>query len=170
MTLDTTVGGASSDSYATLAEYQAKAAAFGWTLGSTDVADEVNLRKAAQFLDSRHVYRGTKATAEQAREWPRYDSLESTFGYAYYPYPIFADKIPLAIKEAQMEMAFLIQGGATPFATVDGLVKRKREKLDVIEEETEYFGGQGRQSYPGVTAILRHYIIGGPGQSQMVRG
>ena len=69
-----------------------------------------------------------------------------------------------------MELAFLIQNGADPLATVDGLVKRKREKLDVLEEETEYFGGQGKPRYPAVDRLVRRYITGGPGQASMVRG
>ena len=164
MALDTTIGGTASDSYATLAEYQAKAVAFDWTFSAGDAADEANLRKAAKFIDERFSFVGQKQYQFQSRSWPRL--VNQLVG----DWPIDPDTIPGAIKDAQMEMAYLIQGGATPFATIDGLVKRKREKLDVIEEETEYFGGQGKQSYPGITAILRDYITGGPGQARMVRG
>ena len=164
MALDTTIGGTSADSYATLAEYQARATALGWTLGADDAADEVNLRKAANVIDETYSFIGQKQYQFQARSWPR------LVNNLVDGWPIDPDTIPSAIKDAQMEMAFLIQGGATPLALIDGIVKRKREKLDVIEEETEYFGGQGKQTYPVISAILRDYIVGGPGQVRMVRG
>jgi len=165
MALTTTIGAVDADSYATLAEYQARAAAMGWTLSGTDGGDEINLRRAAVVIDSTYTFRGDKATAEQALEWPRVDGI----GYgalAYYdPYPIRSDEIPAPVKAAQMEMAHLIQGGADPLATFDGAVKR--EKLDVIE--VEYTGGKARPRFTAVDRILRHYIIGGPGQVGLVR-
>ena len=174
MALDTTLSGETADSYVTLAEYQAQAAAFGWTLGADDTADEVNLRRAAVALDVTYTWRGVIVAEFQAREWPRYTA--EGYGYGFGPlgtlrdYPIRSDRIPREIKEAQMEMAYLIQNGADPLATVDGLVKMKREKLDVLEEQTEYFGGQGKPRYPAVDRLVRRYITGGPGQATMMRG
>jgi len=161
MALDTTIGAATAVSYATEAEYIAYAAAMGWTLSGDN---EVNLRQAAKALDANNSFVGVTQYQFQARAWPRlWTGLVR--GWSIDP-----DTIPQPIKDAQCEMAYLIQGGADPLATIDGLVKRKREKLDVIEEETEYFGGQGKPSYPAVTRLLRGYIIGGPGQAAMVRG
>lgn len=174
MALDTTLAGETADSYVTLAEYTARAAAFGWTLADTDAANEINLRRAAVALDVTYQWRGVITEEFQARQWPRY--TDNRFGYGFgafgalQEYPIRSDRIPQDIKDAQMELAYLIQGGADPLATVDGLVKRKREKLDVIEEETEYFGGQGKPRYPAVDRLVRRYITGGPGQPAMVRG
>lgn len=165
MPLDTTIGGAASDSYATLAEYTARAAAMGWTLADTDGANEVNLRRAAMAIDASYTFRGTKNTVEQAMEWPRFDS--TGYGTLEYfdPYGFSSDEIPPAIKNAQMEMAYLIQGGADPLATFEGSVKR--EKLDVIE--VEYTGGRSRPRFDAVDRLLSRYVAAGPGQSRMVR-
>lgn len=164
MALDTTIGGASADSYATLAEYTARAAALGWTLADTDAANEINLRRAATVIDETYAFVGIKQYQFQARSWPR------LVNQLVDSWPIDPDTIPNAIKSAQMEMAFLLQGGADPFATYDGAVKRKREKVDVIEEETEYTGGKGRPMFTGVDRILRDYITSGAGQVKAVRG
>lgn len=158
MALDATVGGADADTYATLAEYQARAADFGWSLSGTDATDEVNLRKGALAIE-RYSFVGVRASSTQAREFPR-----------SYVSDTDSESIPQAIKDAQMEMAYLIQGGADPFATIDGMVKIERKKADVLEIETEYFGGKGRESYPGITSLLRRYLTSGPGQVGMVRG
>lgn len=166
MALDTTIGGAAADSYATLAEYTARASAMGWALADTDGENETNLRRAAIAIDASYVFRGTKNTVEQSREWPRY--IQSGYGFVTYfdPYNFNSTEIPPAVKNAQMEMAHIIQGGADPLATVDAIVKR--EKVDVIE--VEYLGGQGLPRFTVVDRLLRDYVTAGRGQSKMVRG
>ena len=164
MALITTIGATNADSYATLAEYTARASALGWTLADTDAANEINLRRAAVVIDETYSFIGMKQYQFQSRSWPR------LVRQIVDDWPINPDTIPDAVKFAQMEMAFLLQGGADPFATYDGAVKRKREKVDVIEEETEYTGGKGRPMFTGVDRILRDYITSGPGQVKAVRG
>ncbi len=174
MALDTTLSGENSDSYVTLAEYQARAAALGWNLQGSASRQEEDLRNAAIALDVSYTWRGILVKEFQARAWPRYTTHHSGYGYSSLgvlrDYPIRSDRIPREIKEAQMEMAFLIHNGATPLATVDGVVKRKREKLDVLEEETEYFGGQGIPRYPSVDRLLKRYVLAGAGQAALMRG
>lgn len=165
MALDTTIGGFNSDSYVTLAEYEAYAAAQGLTpLSGNDASHEAELRRAAQVIDESYSFIGIKQYQYQARAWPR------LVRQLVADWPVNPDTIPDAVKRAQMEMAWLIHGGADPFATYDGAVKRKREKLDVIEEETEYTGGKGRPMFTGVDRMLRDYVISGSGQARMVRG
>lgn len=165
MALDTTIGGTASDSYATLAEYQAYVAAQGLApLTGTDGAQEAELRRAAVVIDDTYSFIGMQQYQYQARAWPR------LVRQLVDDWPIDPDTIPDAIKRAQMEMAYQIHGGADPFATYDGAVKRKREKVDVIEEETEYTGGKGRPMFTGVERILRDYITSGAGQVRAVRG
>lgn len=159
MALDTTIGGTASDSYATLAEYQARASAMGWTLADTDGANEVNLRRAAVSIDESNSFVGMKQYQFQARSWPRL--VRGLVG----DWPIDPDTVPGAVKDAQMEMAYLIQNGADPLATFDGAVKR--EKVDVLE--VEYTGGRSRPRYDAVDRILRSYVLSGPGQSRMIR-
>lgn len=165
MPLDTTIGGVSADSYATLAEYQAYVTAQGLApLTGTDDAQEAELRRAAVVVDDTYSFIGLQQYQYQARAWPR------LVRHLVDDWPINPDTIPDAIKRAQMEMAYQIHGGADPFATYDGAIKRKREKVDVIEEETEYTGGKGRPMFTGVDRILRDYITSGAGQLRMVRG
>lgn len=165
MALDTTIGGTSADSYVTLAEYEAYVAAQGLTpLSGSEVQHEAELRRAATVIDDTYGFIGLQQYQFQARSWPR------LVRQIVDDWPIDPDTIPTAIKRAQMEMAWLIHNGADPFATYDGAVKRKREKVDVIEEETEYTGGKGRPMFTGVDRILRDYITSGPGQVKAVRG
>lgn len=164
MALDTNIGGSAADSYATVAEYAARADAFGWDVGTT-VDMELALRRAAVAIDSSYTFRGTKNTVEQAREWPRFSDMGYGSVNYFDPYPVRPTEIPQRVKDAQMEMAFLIHGGANPLATYAGGVKR--QKVDVIE--VEYAGAAGRPRYDAVDRILRPYLAAGPGQAKMVR-
>ncbi len=163
MTLTTTIGGALSDSYATLAEYTARAAAMGWTLAA-DPANEVNLRKAALSIDISNSFSGLTVSPDQARQWPRV-IVDSVGGW-----PVSSLTIPQAIKDAQMEMAYLIQGGATPLETDEGAVASTRAKAGPVEVETSYIGGKRRASYPSVSRLLAPYLSSGAGQINLVRG
>jgi len=163
MALDTSIAGTSADTYATLAEYQARATAMGWTLSGTDSGDEVNLRRAAVAIDESHSFIGLKQYQNQARAWPR------LVNQLVDGWPIDPDTIPEALKAAQMEMAHLIQGGADPLANVDAPIKSKREKVDVIEEETEYAGAKTLPRFTVVDRILRPYVKAGAGQVHMAR-
>jgi len=158
MALDTTVGGASSDSYATLGEYQAYAAAMGWTLTASESEQETHMRRARVYLDRAYLWHGYRASETQALQWPR-DMVPAVDGFS-----VASDSIPQPIMDAQCEMAWLIHEGADPFATVSGgEVKRKREKVDVIEEETEYGDARERPLYPSVDALVRGYNKGKQG-------
>lgn len=164
MTLTATIGSAAADTYATLAEYTARAAAFGWTLAETDAANEINLRRAAVAIDASYRFKGWKRYEDQAREWPRV--------YAGYidGWPIDPDTIPQAVKDAQMEMAYLIQGGADPLATLEAVIGRERDKAGPVESEVEYFGGKGLPKYTAVSRLLRSYLSAGSGSAEVVRG
>ena len=118
MALTATIASATADTYATLAEYQARATAMGWTLSGTDAADEANLRRAAVALDALWAFVGYRQFETQARDWPRVTRV------VVDGWSVAADTIPQAIKDAQCELAYLIQGGANPMATVDGVVGR----------------------------------------------
>jgi len=151
MALTTTIGSASADSYATAAEYTARASAMGWTIGATA---ETDLRKAAQALDAlwlQDAY-GTRQYEVQALQFPRVN-MPLINGWPVYP-----DTIPAAVKVAQMEMAYLIQGGATPLAVIDATVASERVKAGPVESETVYMGGKARPSYPSVYAVLRPFL------------
>lgn len=164
MALDVTTGGPSSDSFGTLAAYQAYGAARGWTLGATDAADEINLRRAVQYLDRSYSFVGMRQYQTQALAWPRLvDDLVKDW-------PIDPDTIPQDVIYAQFELAYLIQGGLDPFATVTGVVSASRKKVGPIETETEYTGGLTTPRLVAVEGLLAPYLIAGRGQARMMRG
>lgn len=158
MALVTTIGATNADSYATVAEYGARADAMFWDVGFT-ANMEHDLRRAAVALDASYSWIGIKQYQHQSLGWPR---LVRTLVDGW---PINPDTVPQAIRDAQMELAHLIYLGAEPLATFDGAVKR--EKVDVIE--VEYTGGKARPRFTAVDRILRDYITSGPGQIRAVR-
>jgi len=159
MALDTTIGGAAADSYGTLAAYTTYAAANGWTLADTDGANEVNLRRAAQYLDRKHRFIGIKQYQTQALAWPRLvrDLVDD--------WPIDPDTIPGDIISAQFELAYILQGGVDPFATVTQSTIRK--KVGSIEVETV---PSGTPRLVAVEGLLSRYVKAGAGQVALVRG
>lgn len=164
MALDTTIGGAASDSYVTLAEWTAYATAQGWTLSGTDAVKEAALRRAALSNDVSNTFVGQTQYQTQALQWPRiWTGLVNGW-------PIDPDTIPQAVKSAQMELAYLIQGGADPLETFEGAVASERDKAGPVETETVYLGGKGRSSFTAVSRLLRPYLAAGEGQIKLVRG
>lgn len=167
MALTTTPGATDADSYATLAEFETRATAMGWTLTGDDAAKEVNLRRAAIYLDGAYEWTGIKATDGQALQWPRFldeeDKESQYFDTA---------TIPPAIKQAQMEVAYIINSGTDPFAIQSvGAVKRKRVKAGPVETETEYTSSAVYARFRAVDFLVKPWVIGGlGGMVRVVRG
>lgn len=152
---------ANADSYVTLAAYQAYGAARGWTLGADDAADEVNLRRGYDTLNRNWTYIGYEVDViDQTGAFPRYIST------GRYETEIPADSIPKDVQDAQCELAYLIQGGADPFATYEGAVARAKAG----PVEVEYVGGKTKPRFTAVEGLLRRYLEVGAGQANMVRG
>lgn len=164
MTIDATIGGASADSYVTLTEYQIYATAMGWTLGADSPADEVNLRRAAVHLDTGYFFTGYRVASTQARDWPR------VTGLTVDGWPVASDTIPQAVKDAQCEAAYAIQGGVDPMATVENEIASEKKGVGPLSKEVTYRGSKGRPRLTAVELLLRPYLASGPGQARMVRG
>jgi hypothetical protein len=163
MALVTTIGGASSDSYGTLAGYEAYAAARGLTLEVTDALNEINLRSAASGLDRKYSFVGMKQYQFQSLSWPRLvnDLVDD--------WPVDPDTIPNDIISAQFEFAYLLQGGLNPFATIEKSNTSESIKVGPITIS----GDTLPTSTPRLVALeglLRGYIKSGPGLARMVRG
>lgn len=161
MTLDTTIGGATADSYASLAEYVAYAASYGLTTTGDDAAKEVALRRARAYLDGGYKWSGVKVTVTQALAWPR------VFDYLVDGFQVLSSEIPQDIKSAQCEMAAIIQGGADPFQAITaGAVVSLKEKIDVLEVDTKYkdSSARDRAAYPAVDQLVAPYVTGKAGQ------
>jgi hypothetical protein len=163
MALDTTIGGTASDSYGTLADYQAYATGEGFTLAVTDAANEINLRKAANFLDRKFMFIGMQQYQFQERAWPR------LVNDLVNDWPIDPDTIPQKIIYAQFEVAYILQGGLEPFATIETNLTNDIIKVGPITLEAETLP----TTTPRIVAVeglLRGYIRGGVGMANMVRG
>ena len=167
MALDATVGGASANSFATLAEFTAYAALRGWTLEATDALNEINLLKSMDALVRSYALDGYKTTEAQALPYPRVTSVYID-GYS-----VGTDIVPQQWKDAEFEMAYLIQGGATPFATVEGgAVKISKVKAGPVESETEYSGARETPRYVAIEGLISPFIKAGSsgGTIRMRRG
>lgn len=163
MALDTTIGGTASDSYGTLAAYTAYADSMGWTLAATDAANEVNLRRGATYLDRKNDFFGLKQYQYQARSWPRL--VQGLIN----DWPTDPDTIPVDIINAQFEVAYILQAGLDPFATIETSATSESIKVGPIT----IAGSNLPTSPPRIVAVeglLRAYIRGGQGLIQMRRG
>lgn len=173
MALDITIGGANSDSYGSLAEYEAYVIAnidanfngHGQGQGH-DSTHELHLRRAAQYLDRQFRFVGYQQYETQARSWPRLTD------HYVDGWPIDHDTIPQAIKEAQFEAAYAFEtDNIDPYATLTaGTVKRTRSKAGPVETETEYEVGRSTPRLVAIEGLLRDYVIGSVGGSQVRMG
>jgi len=124
----------------------------------TDPQIQTAIVRATQYVDSRFLFPGVKLNPEdaavyQTTEWPR--------NYVYRD-GVQVEGIPLALKSAVHEYAFralsipLLQDAPAPSG--GRLVNKLREKVDVIETETEYAASTGgaavMPAYPAADFIL----------------
>ena len=135
----------------------------GFTLADTDAANEINLRKGATYLDRKYSFIGMQQYQYQALAWPRLvnDLIND--------WPINPDTIPLDIIHAQFEVAYILQGGLDPFATIETSATSDTIKVGPITIENDTLP----TSTPRIVAVeglLRGYIKGGVGMVNMVRG
>lgn len=105
MTLIVTPGGTDSNSYATLAEaneyHDTRLHNSEWG-NATDLTKEAALIWATRTLDVNFYWYGRKSTETQALDWPRSGVTDSD-GYS-----IDSDVIPVQVKWAESELAFLL--------------------------------------------------------------
>jgi hypothetical protein len=91
------------DTYATLAEADAYAAARSWADWAllTDEAKEARLTEAAQYLDTSYTWKGRITATAQAMSWPRTGVVDAEGR------TIASDAYPERLKSAQIEYARL---------------------------------------------------------------
>ncbi len=135
MALDATVGGASSDSYITVADADTY---HGTTLNSTDwdsavtATKEKALKSATRLLDERIEWNGSKYTEAQSLRWPR-SNVTDPDGYA-----VGTDEIPTAITNATAEFAKrLISSDTTGNAEGKGVSSVKAGSVDITFDKTD---------------------------------
>ena len=87
-TIDATVGGENSNSYATLAEAQAyfdeRLNVDSWTAASTDTQNR-SLIQATRIIDASYEWQGERASSTQALDWPRDSVYDCNFASGHDP-------------------------------------------------------------------------------------
>lgn len=174
MTLVTTAGSASADSYATLAAADAYFAARGvttWT--GADAVKEAALRKATTYLDNAYRTRwvGLTVTVTQALAWPRTDGNRDPWTRSIqYPlvdingFQIPIDTVPAQIVTATIEAALLALGGTALEPTLARGGAIKQEMVGPISV-TYMDGASPQDRYLAIEGILRGLVTSTPGAS-----
>lgn len=95
------------DTYATLAEADAYAAARAWADWDalTDPQKEARLIEAATYLDTSYTWKGMIASGDQVMSWPRFGVRDHEGRW------IDSDAYPDRLKAAQIELARLATAG-----------------------------------------------------------
>jgi len=133
--IDATVGGASANSFATLAEFttymEGRLNSDTFDSATTDEQNRA-LVEATRELSAR-VWVGRRASSTQALAWPRdWATNPDSPTFDYYD----NDVIPQRVKNATMELAFqFLVAGTTDIASLDRLAGVKRKRVDVLETE-----------------------------------
>ncbi|AGN30439.1 hypothetical protein SXAG_00158 [Synechococcus phage S-CBS4] len=141
------------NSYATAAQADTYASDRGLSAWTGDTATkEAALIRATDYLEAtyREAWLGYRATKTQALSWPR-TNVEVDL------YPIPADEVPVAVRNATIEMAIR---ALTEDLLADQTQRVKREKVDVLEIEYAD-GSDATKRYPFVGRMLSPYIYGG---------
>jgi hypothetical protein len=129
--IDATIGGASANSYVTLAEATAYFATRlyvdDWAAAASDTAREQALIMAARRIDEEDFI-GYRASSTQSLKWPRLNAQKPD-SFAYYE----ATEIPQLVKVAQFEYALLFVGSDE--TAQSDLANYKKVKVGPIEIE-----------------------------------
>lgn len=166
MAIVTTVGDATANSYITVAEFEAFWTERNVNLSHSTAAKESELVKAADYINREYTFVGERQYRYQAMAWPRLTGV-----YLVKDWPIDPDTIPQDIKDAQAELAYLINQGTNVFATVEGGAKvREKNKAGPVETEVEYTNFRETPRFVAIEGLLSPYTIYGGAQFKMVRG
>ena len=183
VTIDATAGGASANSYITLAQADAYVEAMiesadvaKWSTGSADSRNRA-LTAAAQRLD-RERFVGARATDTQGLQWPRTgvrkpDTYVNTYATGF-PFRISEDyftdtEIPDQIKRAQIELAVYLHNNVEGIS-LGGLEDFKNVKIGSLDVTPDKTGAVGADRVP---PMFERYLTGlrisGPGNIAIKR-
>ena len=166
MAIVTTVGDQTANSYITVAEYEAFWTERNVNLSHSNAAKEAELVKAADYINREYAFVGERQFRYQAMAWPRLTGV-----ILVKDWPIDPDTVPQDIKDAQAELAYIINQGTNVFATVEGGAKvREKNKAGPVETEVEYTNFRETPRYVAIEGLLSPYTVYGGAQFKMVRG
>jgi hypothetical protein len=155
---------AGANSYVSVAEARAYAAARASTLPEDNAEVEAALIVAVDYLESLGAkYQGKKVDpATQELQWPR-QSVEID------GWQVPVDTIPKQLKNAQIQLAIENAAGVDLMPTGDGR-EVIREKVDVLETEwAPGSGGAAQPVFPKVEALLTPLMSAGFGGIKVKR-
>ena len=161
ITIDATVGGASANSYITLADANSIVEGLvadddvaAWDGSSNDNKNRA-LYTAAVRVD-RERFLGARVTNTQALQWPRQgvrkpDTFTSTY-VSGFPYRITTDyytetEIPKEVKEAQAILAVYLNNNKDGLG-LSGLEDYKAIKIGSLEATPNFYGAVGADRVP----------------------
>lgn len=153
LTVETGAVVAEADSYVTLDAYRSYGAARGWTIGADDAVEEANLRRAFDGINRLWSYLGEEVSSEQEGAFPR-DAWSG---------------IPRRVVHAQCELAYLIQAGLDPFATLGASTSKESVKIGPISIGGE-MQPESRPRLVAVEGLLAPYVAAGACQMKVLRG
>ncbi len=166
MAIVTTIGGTDTNSYITVAEYEAFWTERNVNIGGNTSAKESELVKAADYINRSYDFVGERQFRYQGMAWPRLTGI-----ILVKDWPIDPETVPQDIKDAQAELAYLINQGTNPFATVeDGAKVRERNKAGPVETEVEYTNFRETPRYVAIEGLISPYTIYGGAQVKVFRG
>ncbi len=175
-TIDATVGGASANSFITVAEGDAycdsRLNASAWNDETDDDQKARALIEATRDLSQRQWIGVGRASNTQALSWPRAlaENPDLGWGGVYY---YSETEIPQRVKDGTAELAlqFLI-AGTTDIASIDPTMNVKVKTVDVLT--TEYFDpgqrARGLDRFPSVTRFIRPLLVGSSNSVEVIRG
>lgn len=155
MALDATVGGATSNSYVTVAEaddyFADRAHAESWD----DVENKESLLiTSTSMLDWYMKWKGTKATDSQALDWPRLD-VSRPDGTV-----VDSTTIPRDVKQATFELAFLsIDSDRLAENPLDGFVQIQASSLMLKTDNPDVNSTKPKPVPSSIKTILNELIV-----------
>jgi len=140
-----------------------------WPAGYTDDQKKVALNNGTRYLDTKYngAWKGYKNSETQALAWPRADVTDADGWY------IDSNIIPAQVEQATVEVAvyFAENGAAFPDLDNPGALKMQKIKIDVIEIQKEFLGGNSGTEVAGkVDAILNGLLKSAGANSEVTRG
>ncbi len=171
VTIDATAGGASANSFITLAEatsyLEARLNTDAWDAATTDTQNRALVEATREISNKEFI--GTRATDTQALSWPRWYATnpDSPAGW-YYD----SNVVPDRVKNATAELAFqFLKAGTTDLAAFDqnaGVIEKTVDVLTTRWDINRRPTGMAR--FPRVMDYLRPLLCGSGATVSVIRG
>jgi hypothetical protein len=142
------------DSYISVADADAYAAATGWAdwAAATTGAKQSALIAATRYIEASYRFKGELLKLTQSLAWPRYDVYDQDLR------PLTG--VPYQVKAATCELARLaLTTPLTPAPEV-AAIKRKKIKAGSVETETEYAVGGGSSADAAPSILASRWLSG----------